>query len=362
MARKPVHLRSRTRASFYLPLVRWHAELRRRGYAIRWSDQTSLPTGGADYVLLDQRAFSQMGLSEFSEFAANWRKRTANLIWLDSSDSTGTTRFEILPLVDRYLKRHLLREPSWYQSQMRGRRFHEQEFERKLSSQVLEPPTMEPPQTPLPAKAFPKVGLLWTFAYLDFSVASRFSEVRSLVKRGFPDRPLYGGSKPLHVAAPFSSGHPGATGVARRLALDVANAAGWGGAGANLTLRSYRRLLALSRILVSPFGLGEYCLRDFEASWFGACLAKPSVEHIATFPSILKPGITYIPLSWDPQKWPEEVEQLTHAQIDTVANGLAEWARALSSPTVRDQFLDHLVECALNAGWCGRCERGWWSD
>jgi hypothetical protein len=54
-----------------------------------------------------------------------------------------------------------------------------------------------------------------------------------------------------------------------------------------------------AKIVLSPFGWGEVCFRDFEAVRAGALLLKPDMSHLKTWPDIYIPGETYIPLDWD---------------------------------------------------------------
>ena len=61
----------------------------------------------------------------------------------------------------------------------------------------------------------------------------------------------------------------------------------------------YNRELGASKIVLSPFGWGELCLRDFEAVRAGSLLLKPSMEHLSTWPDVFRPHETYVPFSWD---------------------------------------------------------------
>ena len=54
-----------------------------------------------------------------------------------------------------------------------------------------------------------------------------------------------------------------------------------------------------SRIILSPFGWGELCFRDYEAVQSGALLVKPDMSHLETWPDIFVPGETYVPVAWD---------------------------------------------------------------
>ncbi|MGP1273097.1 MAG: glycosyltransferase family protein [Phycisphaerales bacterium] len=63
--------------------------------------------------------------------------------------------------------------------------------------------------------------------------------------------------------------------------------------------RRYLAELAMSRITLSPFGWGEVCFRDYEAVALGSLLVKPDMGHLQTSPDIYVPGETYVPIRWD---------------------------------------------------------------
>ena len=48
------------------------------------------------------------------EFVPEAREKASTLIWFDTSASTGTTSFQVLPYVDLYAKNQLLRDRSLY--------------------------------------------------------------------------------------------------------------------------------------------------------------------------------------------------------------------------------------------------------
>lgn len=63
--------------------------------------------------------------------------------------------------------------------------------------------------------------------------------------------------------------------------------------------KKYRQELASVRAVFSPFGYGEICFRDFEATHAGAVLIKPDMSHLQTWPNIFEPNVTYQPVHWD---------------------------------------------------------------
>ncbi|MCO5168805.1 MAG: glycosyltransferase [Planctomycetes bacterium] len=66
-----------------------------------------------------------------------------------------------------------------------------------------------------------------------------------------------------------------------------------------LSRRRYLAELLRSRLVVSPFGWGEVCFRDYEAVACGCLLVKPSMSHVETRPDVFVEHETYLPLRWD---------------------------------------------------------------
>ena len=66
-----------------------------------------------------------------------------------------------------------------------------------------------------------------------------------------------------------------------------------------VSLRRYNKLIAISKITISPFGYGEVCFRDYEAILAKSLLIKPDMSHIETWPDVYVPFVTYVPVKWD---------------------------------------------------------------
>jgi len=70
----------------------------------------------------------------------------------------------------------------------------------------------------------------------------------------------------------------------------------------------YRELSRNAKIVVSPWGHGELCYRDFEAMLDGCILIKPNTDFIRVLDNILQAGKTYIPCSYDAT----DLEEIIH--------------------------------------------------
>ena len=77
-----------------------------------------------------------------------------------------------------------------------------------------------------------------------------------------------------------------------------------------LSRRRYLAELADSRLVVSPFGLGEITLRDFEIFMAGALALKPSTAHMETWPDLFRDDETIVAHAWDLSDLEETIETL----------------------------------------------------
>lgn len=76
-------------------------------------------------------------------------------------------------------------------------------------------------------------------------------------------------------------------------------------AGKGLSPTDYLRTMFLSRVVVSPWGWGESCHRDYEAILLGAVLVKPPMSHVRCWPDIYAPGQSCIQCRADFADLPE---------------------------------------------------------
>ena len=61
----------------------------------------------------------------------------------------------------------------------------------------------------------------------------------------------------------------------------------------SLPREKYDSLTRLTKAVVSPWGNGELCHRDFDAMWCGAVVIKPYSDYLRTDPLMFKNGVTY---------------------------------------------------------------------
>jgi Glycosyl transferases group 1 len=234
----------------------------------------------------------------FDELRRALRGRT-KIVYLDGFDQTSSPLFSILPFVDLYVKKQLLRDrrryledsPTGYvvadhAASTLGVDMSGWHFGSRVPSQ----------------EQLEKLFLGWNVG------AAGHLRKRWRRLRWRPVRPMNRRRIDIHYRvslAPeedrgrFYNHH-------RRLlqerlaavggALRLVNVAG---GGRRISRRQFRSELADSRMAVSAFGWGEVTDRDFEIALNRVCLVKPDMSHLETDPDIYVPGETYLPFTWD---------------------------------------------------------------
>lgn len=98
-----------------------------------------------------------------------------------------------------------------------------------------------------------------------------------------------------------------------------------------------------SKAVISPFGHGEICYRDFETIISGAMLLKPDMQHLCTWPQIVEDGKTCVAFKWD---FSDLEEKIHLAVTDTdyriaIAEKAQDEYRQFWRNSADDGFVDH---------------------
>jgi hypothetical protein len=221
------------------------------------------------------------------------------LVYLDSVDQSSSPFFGILPYVDLYVKKQLLRDRTLYLSPQK-------------TGYIVSDFVQEESGVDLKGWHFGSVissESLLSKLYAGWNVATKKQLVRRLRADALRSRkPLIRRSCDVHYRVGLSDPDQGISYYsAHRLALsealagmegrhDVVNVAG---GEERLGPKEFRNELFNSKLCVSAFGWGEVTDRDYEIVINRSALVKPDMSHLETYPNIYVPGETYIPFSWD---------------------------------------------------------------
>ncbi len=223
--------------------------------------------------------------------AQNPGARLACLDWFAPTDLRNAARMD--PLVDVYVKKHLLRDRALYGQPTRGDTNLTDFYNRRYG-------IIEPDQCfEIPTGFMKKLVVGPSFATAPMILPGLLGRL--------PDGP-----RPIDLHARFAvGGTPWYQGMRAEAeaALDrVDDLAVLKGEG--VALPRFMVEMARSKIGFSPFGYGEVCWRDYESIMAGAVLLKPDMAHVETTPDIFVPWETYAPLAWDLSDFEATVRRL----------------------------------------------------
>lgn len=270
------------------------------------------------------------------------KKHCNRLIWLDTADSTGTCLFDVLPYVDLYFKKQLLRNTKDYTRDVYGSRTFCEYYYKLLN---IEDETITSRKYPCASeKDLHKLRVAW-----NVGIGDLYAKPYQLLLKPF------GVTKPIFIdvdrertldvqyrGSGYSpiAGYPRAK--SRELLMEM-NEISYPDVTKKIPKDEYIREGHTAKSILSPFGWGEICGRDFEAIVYGGAMIKQSMEHCDTYPNIYKPMVTYIPLKWDFSDFKKILAKAASEEYKQIAmNAQKEYMRQYTKEG-RMEFAKHIV-------------------
>ena len=259
-------------------------------------------------VLIMVRRFIKPDLVDL-ELMKKLRDKYRRIAFFHDDAGGGIPRLEVLPYVDLFYSKALLKDRSLYRRPLYGKELYSDYFHNKYG--IADPDHRERPAVADPSE-LSKLRLSWNIGVGDYprgklrqrigvaaSMAFGFSAAKLFYGSGrLPEDPVSANRGTIDVHARIGLVNRPSIAYQRKLILEriQGNPSFLTGEASQ---RVYNREVANSKIVLSPFGWGELCLRDFEAVIAGALLLKPDMSHLETWPDVFQPGETYAPFSWE---------------------------------------------------------------
>ena len=222
----------------------------------------------------------------------------------------GIPRLEVLPYVDLFYTKALFKDRNLYTKHLYGKELYSDYYHEKFG---VDDPDARERAIVTDTSQLSKLRLSWNIGIGDYprgklrqraGVAfSRYCSIRLArlfyIRDDFSPESAIGKNRaiyPVHARMGIIS-RPSIT-YQRKLILERIRDNPLFLIGP-VSQKQFNQEAADSRIVLSPFGWGELCLRDFEAVRSGALLLKPDMSHLETWPDIFIPGETYVPFGWE---------------------------------------------------------------
>ena len=289
--------------------------LKEKGVKIRFLNYLNLKSDISKIVGIDSRIINNLIMKYGSvrksiregviPMLKELKKKAEFLIYFDNADSTSHFHSEVLPYVDRYFKKQILKDRSLYTKFLYRKRLFTDYYARNYNLNKKKEINTGFELVP---KFQNKIDLSWNFAFKDY----RYSNILSRFLYGFTRKNNLKFHKPgknrrLILAANFTIKSSFKLIYFQRNQLlkilkKKYNSNPYFSLG-KISKKDYLKTMRCSMAIVSPYGWGEICYRDFEAFIAGAALIKPDMDHLNTWPDLFKKHETYIPIPWKIEEW-----------------------------------------------------------
>lgn len=268
------------------------------------------------------------------------------LVWLDTADSTGTCMFDVMPYVDLYFKKQVLKNQADYCRDVYGTRTFCEYYHDLLN---IEDETITKRYYPHTDKQYlRKLRVAWNVGIGDLYAVKPIQLILHPFSVTKPDFISPNSERPLDVQY-RGSGYSAIAGYPRsrskELMMEIMKESDL--KISDITKRipkeEFIKEGQSSKCILSPFGWGEICGRDFEAFVYGGCMIKQDMSHCITYPDAYQPGITYIPLKWDFSNFKDVLLKAASPEYKEVAKKAQEYYKHFFSVEGRKDFAKHVV-------------------
>jgi hypothetical protein len=252
------------------------------------------------------------------ELMRKLREKYDRIAFFHDDAGGGIPRLEVLPYVDFFYSKALFKERSLYRKPLYGKELYSNYYHEKYG--VSDPDHRDRPGVS-DTDQLSKLRLSWNIGIGDYprdKLRQRAGVAASMLAGFRAAKLFYGRQRPQADPVGRNAGRigvharillAGRPSIAYQRKLILERIQGHPSFLTGETSQAaYNQEIASSKIVLSPFGWGELCLRDFEAVLAGALLMKPDMSHLETWPDIFVPGETFVPFSWDAEDLVEKAE------------------------------------------------------
>ena len=324
-------------SSDFFPLYRWKRQLSDHGIKLNIFHQLDSKIHNADVVILSSRYFklwqdittrNQKLFDQLVSDLSALSKNTDNLIWFDNSDGTGSTDFDVVPYVDTFLKKQVLRDKTKYTVKSKENvriwlpSSVQNDYKRDTSYDYIACSDND----------LHKIRIAWNIGFCDYRFSNPtianyssllfpnlFSIRTTSLKTVKKDIDLHNRGKASFEDLVYSYQRNIVISqleeIKNRFQDKSVITHGF------IKRSEYYNELRRAKIVLSPFGWGEVCYKDFEIILAGSLMIKPSMDHMDTYPNVYLDD-TYIKLKWDLSDLAEVIESLfnNRASITDITN------------------------------------------
>ena len=291
--------------SFVFPIFRSINFLKDKGIKINFFYSYTESVFESDILIIDSRFCSkQKDLNKFIEDLQKRKTKKNKIIFADTADNSGQIKANFLPIVDVYWKGQILKNKNDYMKPHYGGRLFTDFYKKKYK---ITDGNEQYSQSVKDKKLLDKIKVCWNMGLCDHGLYSHIKQkLFSIFKLRFfiNNTAIYNNyEKQYNISCRIGTKYARATVQFQR--EKISNLLKKYTNTNKISRFKYLKEMRLTKCVVSPFGWGELCPRDFEAFINCGILIKPDMSIFETWPSWYLSknnkyfGPTYLPFKWD---------------------------------------------------------------
>ena len=337
--------------AFLYPLLKYDKELLQEGIILKIFKGIEDSIFECDVLIVEHNYFSQdwkrdnnRVLEEISEL----NNRTNKLFYFDITDSAGLDHFEFLPYVTSVFKNQIFKNKDNYMKPLYGYRLFTDFYHENYN--VID--TNQDYTSPVKNKAdLNKIKVGWNSSMSDYSYLGLYKLFlyKKVAFKYLLTLPILVGrdskERTINLSCRFNSNYDRETVAYQRKKIKALLNNYMD--STKVSRRKFFNEIKTSKIVVSPFGFGELCYRDYETFLYGGLLLKPDMSHIDTWPPLYDEEETYIPFDWSMSNLEEKIEEIiiNYADFEAIAkNGKERYKSYVSGEKSSELFVEHFKE------------------
>tara|TARA_Y100000590_G_scaffold287210_1_gene323328 strand:- start:47 stop:1147 length:1101 start_codon:yes stop_codon:yes gene_type:complete len=306
-----------------------------------------------DYIILNSRFFEDS--KDIVEDIKLIYEKNKNIIWWDMRDSAGTTQFEVMPYIKKYVKKQIYKDLNIYCYDMYGGRYYSDYYHKNFSVTDSENYKL----TKLNEKYFNKIILAWNIGVSDiFEYKNLFSYINKY-KSTFLSNFLSYDNFNFKEKLRFKSISSQKIDILSKMNLNISRpSVGYQRTlldrffkqknyknsifGKRISKLDYFKKLNDTKIVINAYGWGEVCYREFEATRCGAAFLTADMENISTWPNIYQKDKTYAAYNLDFSNLEEKIYLLlnNHEHRNFLVKNSQEELKKVENLEGKKYFLD----------------------
>ncbi len=339
-------------AGFLYPILFHKRKLADLNLEIKLFYQASRTLRCCDIIIIDSKYYSKRWTedkaNETIEEIELMKEDGAKIIYADISDSAGVVHLKMLSAVHLYIKNQIYKDKALYMKPLYGYRLFSDYVHHHHDIRDAHEAYSEAPKD---KKQLDKIHVGWNSGlsnhgmlgyYLQFFI-EKLNPYFPLV---YPNKKKYNyDTRKNDLQARFNTNYNrNSVAYLRKIIEKHISSKYHVGETKKLKRFSYFRELCTTKIILSPFGLGEITLKDFEVFITGGVLVKPDMSHMQTWPNFYIENETVIFHQWDLLDFDDKLDDLlcNPLKAKSIAqNGQENYFQFINDTFAGEKFSNH---------------------